>query len=149
AHSIECGAQRLPASQEQSRIPITRAGKSLCCAQRLPASQEQSPVEGKSANHDLRCSTPSGITGTITFSSEQELHQMIGAQRLPASQEQSLWILTDSVQGSMCSTPSGITGTITIDILEIGDKLVVLNAFRHHRNNHLLPSLEGFHRPRC
>src|SRR5262249_4841326 len=59
------------------------------------------------------CSTPSGITGTITPYPPDLSNTHNSAQRLPASQEQS------PRKHGLCLTKSE-----------------VLNAFRHHRNNH-------------
>src|SRR5262249_26350763 len=82
-------------------------------AQRLPASQEQSRGTTVRLFQNQKCSTPSGITGTITILTKLLFTAEICAQRLPASQEQS-----HQVQDSR------------------GLFLAVLNAFRHHRNNH-------------
>src|SRR5262245_33914252 len=58
------------------------------------------------------CSTPSGITGTIATFVVKTVPPPICAQRLPASQEHS---------------PFAVGWLATIGL--------VLNAFRHHRNN--------------
>ncbi len=168
AWEILVSAQRLPASQEKSRIFLPSNFQDMILvlnafrhhrknhrnypaqmtvaagAQRLPASQEKSRIEeAKPMRLRLLCSTPSGITGKITFinppqdSISGKVHPSNSAQRLPASQEKSrrrrrkntaIQTVLNAFRhhrknhrtlvygydvGPRCSTPSGITGKIT------------------------------------
>src|SRR6266498_1601208 len=85
------------------------------CAQRLSASSEFSPA------------TVRIIAACF-----------IGAQRLSASSEFSHSRLAETMSSfSSCSTPFGIIGILTCPLpFALCLFLLVLNAFRHHRNSH-------------
>ncbi len=87
------------------------------------------------------CSTPRGITGTLTSKSLGTSSFPACAQRLAASLVLSLVFWgTGTPEGVLCSTPRGITGTLTGS----GNRTCwnvtrVLNASRHHWYSHIKP----------
>ncbi len=107
-------AQRLSASTKQSLVRITQTTQNKICAQRLSASTKQSPTCTCHTIRCVKCSTPFGINETIT-------RQVRGLFQYPLG----------------CSTPFGINETITRPHWMPSRNLIVLNAFRHQRNNHL------------
>ncbi len=151
--------------------PASRRRRSLiaCSAQRLSASQTRSrPGNAGKARDWPMCSTPFGITDKIT--PPEDLHHLpaASAQRLSASQTRSQVGAWGRPQAMECSTPFGITDKITRRQMSghpsaaacstpfgITDKITpgglqqyrppdhVLNAFRHHRQDHFSLGFEA------
>ena len=112
--SVATGAQRLPASKVPSRNSIT-------CVSVNP-----------------KCSTPSGVEGSITLAGWRcgdRGHE--SAQRLPASKVPShLSLEAMRAVVDLCSTPSGVEGSITAHARAYTRAILVLNAFRRRRFHH-------------
>ncbi len=146
-------------------MPAKRSSLSICSAQRLSASQLRSRAISGDINPSKTCSTPFGITASITHGTIRPAapgHTC--AQRLSASQLRSRPFAFHCLWESWCSTPFGITASITVhhslkqptdscaqrlsasqlrSRIWRGPRLstsLVLNAFRHHSFDHFLPA---------
>jgi len=162
--AASAGAQRLTASQQRApRTPQEPPKRGLVLNASRHHSNEHSTATLLGAGIGAKCSTPHGITATSTWvtfpslysggsaqrltASQQRaparwcctVRSLVSAQRLTASQQRApLPVRTETVRCARCSTPHGITATSTaVGGAEGRAGLVVLNASRHHSNEHL------------
>ncbi len=155
-------AQRLSASQTRSRLLVPAPPHAIASAQRLSASQTRSLQDFASRaarrwvlnafrhhrqDHISRpgmrlrrgmCSTPFGITDKIT-SLERAVLAVLAQCSTPFGITDKITARPrrDAVRTPACSTPFGITDKITQWTRKVAPtELEVLNAFRHHRQDH-------------
>jgi len=101
--------------------------------------------------HWDECSTPRGITGTLT-----PVYVVDTNGAIPCSTPRGITGTLTSEDSksryrrSQCSTPRGITGTLTPNFFHFSTvESQVLNASRHHRYSHSIPGRETFSTSKC